>query len=319
MTDAAGAARRQAVDEAGGSVGPRGGGRFTAEATRRGLAEICAAAGVDDTDAIPIKLTVNAVYRLPRAGAVARIATSDAMTHRVPKVVQVARWLAEEGVPAVRLLPGVPAPVRASRWVATLWTDAGTGGPVTCVDLGRVLRRLHRLPPPQPPLPPWDPLDDVRRRLADAEALPDADRAFLENLAADVAEALAGVRYQLGTVVVHGDAHLGNLIRTPAGNVVICDFDSTCVGPAEWDLIPVAVGVERFGFPRQMQADLAATYGFDITRWDGYPVLRAVRELKLVTSILPILGSSPTVAEQFRVRLASLRDKDRTRRWSPYR
>ncbi|MDT3445552.1 MULTISPECIES: phosphotransferase family protein [unclassified Pseudofrankia] len=281
---------------------------------------MCAVAGLDDTDAVALKLTVNSVYRLPRAGAVVRVATSAAMTHRIPKVVQVARWLEDEGVPAVRLLPAVPAPVAAGGAQATIWVDAGPGAPPapTAAELGAALRGLHALAPPRPALPRWDPLDDVRRRMSDAEALPAADRVFLEELVGRVEAGLRTVRYQLPTAVIHGDAHLGNLIRRPDGQVVLCDFDSVSIGPAEWDLIPLAVGATRFAYPPGSHTQLAAAYGVDVTRWDGWPVLRAVRELKLVTSVLPILSSNPTAAAQFRVRLQSLRTGDRTVRWRPY-
>ncbi|SNQ51449.1 Phosphotransferase family protein [Frankia canadensis] len=299
--------------------------RFTAAATRRALGEICARAGLDDADAVLVKRTVNAVYRLPRAGAIVRITGSAAMAHRVAKVVRVARWLAERDVPAVRLMPGVAAPVEAAGRVATVWVDATPlGGPATnplphTGDLAGLLRVLHGLGPPHPPLPPWDPLDDVRRRLSDAEALPADDHRFLEDLAERVGTALGAVRYALPPTLIHGDAHLGNLIRTADQGVLLCDFDATCLGPAEWDLVPVAVGHLRFGRDPRSHRELADQYGFDVTAWAGFPVLRAVRELKLVTSVLPVLGSSATVAAQFRVRLDSLRRGDDAARWSLYR
>ncbi|ABD13756.1 hypothetical protein ThrDRAFT_01228 [Frankia casuarinae] len=299
--------------------------RFTAERTRRALGAICAEAGLDDSDAMLIKRTVNAVYRLPRAGAVVRIIGSAAMAHRVNKVVRVARWLAENHVPAVRLLPGVPAPVTAAGFLATVWADAtppGTppGGPAPdTAELAGALRGLHTLAPPEPPLPCWDPLDDVRRRLSDAEALPGPDRRFLEKMTGRIAAALPTIRYALPRVVIHGDAHLANLVRAADGRALLCDFDATCLGPAEWDLIPVAVGRLRFGHDPQAHLDLARGYDFDVTTWDGFAVLRAVRELKLVTSVVPILGSSATVAAQFRVRMDSLRSGDTGVRWSPYR
>ena len=243
------------------------------------------------------------------------------MAHRLPKVVRVARWLAAEQVPAVRLLPAVPAPVTVGGARATIWVDAGPGGPrpPDGADLGQALRRLHALrPPPGLDLPRWDPMDDVRRRLSDAEALAPADRAFLEARTDEVTAALRTVRYRLPTTVIHGDAHLNNLITTLDGQVLLCDFDSVSLGPAEWDLIPVAVGRLRFGHPPDRHAQLAAGYGVDITTWEGFPVLRAVRELKLVTSVLPILASNPTAAAQFRVRFDSLRAGDSTARWSPY-
>jgi aminoglycoside phosphotransferase (APT) family kinase protein len=117
--------------------------------------------------------------------------------------------------------------------------------------------------------------------------------------------------------LVHGDAHLGNLIQSPAGPVV-CDFDSSSLGPPEWDLTPLAVGVVRFGEPAGRYRELARTYGMDVTRWSGFAVLRAVRELKLITSVLPIIESRPEVrAELFR-RMADVRSGNTSARWARY-
>jgi aminoglycoside phosphotransferase (APT) family kinase protein len=162
------------------------------------------------------------------------------------------------------------------------------------------------------------PLDDVRRRLADAEELDPDDRIFLEQRCDDLEDRLASLRFALPESVVHGDAHLGNLIPSPHGPV-ICDFDSTCIGPREWDLTPIPVGILRFGTPRRWQRQLAKGYGFDVTRWDGFEVLREVRELKLTTSVLPILRSNPDVRTQFSRRLRSFRRGDAATGWAPYR
>ncbi len=332
-------------------------GRFTAAKAWSIVREICTVLGLDDQDAEVIKITANAVFRLPRSGVIIRISGSPAMAYRACKVVQVARWLARHDVPAVRLAPGLPAPLHIDGTVATLWIDAlagprpaeprdqsllerqppagarglvararrsapgepvRTSGPPTASDLAAVLRLIHALPLPIVALPNWDPLDDVRRRLADAEGLADIDRIFLQRMADRLEAALEDVTYELPAGIVHGDAHLGNLIRSPDGRVLACDFDATCYGPTEWDLVPLAVGRLRFDYPPERHALLASEYGFDVTHWSGFEVLRAVRELKLVTSVVPILTSNPRVAAQFAVRLASLRYADESVRWLPY-
>jgi hypothetical protein len=56
-----------------------------------------------------------------------------------------------------------------------------------------------------------------------------------------------------------------------------------------------------------------------VTSWSGFPVLRAVRELKLTTSVLPILRSHPNVREELRRRLADLREGRTGNRWHRYR
>ncbi len=62
-----------------------------------------------------------------------------------------------------------------------------------------------------------------------------------------------------------------------------------------------------------------AEYGFDVTGWSGYPVLRQVRELKLTTSVLPILRSNPAVRDELHRRLADFRAGNTSSTWSPYR
>lgn len=160
-------------------------------------------------------------------------------------------------------------------------------------------------------------MGDVRRRVADAEELDPGDRGFLLDQCAQLGHELGRLRFPLGRSLVHGDAHLGNVLAGPDGPV-LCDFDSACVGPPEWDLTPLAVGVERFGEPRRRYRRFAREYGFDVTDWDGFPVLRRVRELKLTTSVLPILRSYPEVRPELLRRLRDFRLGRHRARWQRY-
>jgi hypothetical protein len=117
--------------------------------------------------------------------------------------------------------------------------------------------------------------------------------------------------------VIHGDAHLGNLIPAP-DHPVLCDFDSTCIGPREWDLTPAAVGALRFDYGPRVHHELSAAYGVDVTTWPGFPVLRRVRELQLVTSVLPLLAANPSLRPQWEHRVATLADPDPEAPWTPY-
>jgi galactose-1-phosphate uridylyltransferase len=51
---------------------------------------------------------------------------------------------------------------------------------------------------------------------------------------------------------------------------------------------------------------------------DGFPVLRAINELKMTTWLMQNIGESEQVAREFRTRLASLRDGEGPRRWRPF-
>jgi aminoglycoside phosphotransferase (APT) family kinase protein len=294
------------------------GGQFSRDHLTEILAGVCATVGLDPVGATLIKCTANAVFRLANAPVVVRIGVSTALRHRVEKVVHVATWLAEHDVPAVRLLQGVPQPVQYDGHVATFWeaVPAGGGRP-RGRDLGKLLRRIHDLPEPASWLPLWRPLADVQARIGEAIELAASDLAFLQERCDEVADMLSRLEFPSAPALVHGDAHLGNLIPSPAGSV-LCDFDSSSLGPPEWDLTPLAVGVVRFGEPAGRYRELVRTYGVDVTRWSGFPVLRAVRELKLITSVLPIIGSRPEVrAELFR-RMADVRSGNTSARWARY-
>ncbi|GAA1967120.1 aminoglycoside phosphotransferase family protein [Amycolatopsis minnesotensis] len=292
-------------------------GRFTRVRLDAALGETCAALGLDAAGAVLLRFTNNAVYALASAPVVVRIVGSHALRHRVHKVVAVAQHFAEHGVPAIRLLPGVGQPLEVGEHLVTVWERVPCRRRATAADLAALLRGVHALPPPRG-LEEWSPLDDVRARISDAEELDAGDRTFLLRRCAEVDAELRDLEFPLVQALVHGDAHPGNVIVGDDGPV-LCDFDSSCVGPPEWDLTPLAVGRERFGDPAGRYRMLADAYGFDVTGWTGFPVLRAARELKLTTSVLPILRSHPRVAGELRRRLDDLRAGRTDTRWARYR
>ncbi|MEV0005611.1 aminoglycoside phosphotransferase family protein [Micromonospora sp. NPDC050980] len=283
------------------------------------LHAICDQVGLESAGARLIKFTNNAVLDLPHEPIVVRIAGSQTVRDRVSKVITVAEWLARHRMPAVRLFPGINQPVEAYGHLATLWWRvSSTGRAPTGAHLGRILRRYHSLPPPETPLPPWRPLVPIRQRIAETDGLPQEVVTFLETKCEQLEEAVARLEYALPAGPIHGDSFLGNLIPGPEG-AVICDFDSAAYGPREWDLTPVAVGELRFGYPGNPQKKLAMTYGFDITGWSGFPIFRQLRELQLVTSVLPVLRGNPSLGDQWRHRMRTFRNGDLDAAWTPYR
>jgi aminoglycoside phosphotransferase (APT) family kinase protein len=170
------------------------------------------------------------------------------------------------------------------------------------------------------PLVRWGPVAGIRRRIASAGQLAREDLAFLQAETDAVAEELVALN-ELEPLqpagLIHGDSFLGNVIVGEDGPL-LCDFDSTCWGPREWDLTPIAVGALRFDYGGDPAARFAAAYGHDVMSWPGFPALRRLRELQLVTSVLPVLAANPGLQPQWRFRVDSLRRADASARWSTY-
>jgi hypothetical protein len=292
-------------------------GRFTEDAMASAMRQVAKQLDVPSDHATLLRLTNNAVYALPHAGLVIRITRSYGLQERVHKVVALAEWFANIDAPTIRLAAG-PQPIVVDELLATAWIYLPQHPPQpTAGDLGAVLRRFHHLGEPPLPLPAWDPVGDARARLGDAEALPEMDREFLVDWCDRLQPRITALNVRAGAGLVHGDAHAGNLLRRDDGQVVLCDFDATCLGPWQVDLVAVAVGEVRFG-RAGAHATLAGAYGYDVTTDPAWALLREARELKMVAAAVPLLASAPGVAHEFTTRLRSIKHNDPTARWTPF-
>lgn len=309
------------------------------------LREVCAQIGADPDRARLVKYTMNAVFVAPPF--VIRLAAGPHAATLARRVLPVAACLEKAGMPTVRLAPGVPSrPIFSGDWVATAWQYVPTvSDEPKPVDLAAPLRALHSLDRLDVALPDWSPVEKFRRRLDAAAALPPEEAAELEHWsrkelgipAADllralhlrcdeVEEDLDRVVWWLPPGVIHGDAHTGNILLVAPGDVgtgrlgpLLCDLDGMCIGPREWDLVPTAHGTTRFGRSPAEYQGFVDTYGVDITTWVGWPVLRRVRELQLVTSTIDALAGRPDVAYELAHRLRSLLANDLETTWRRYR
>ncbi|MEU8114105.1 phosphotransferase [Micromonospora sp. NPDC048947] len=282
------------------------------------MRDIAAALDVSAEGARLLQLTNNAVFALPRSGIVIRIARTHQLLDRVTKVVQLGRWFARIDAPVIRLAPDVEQPVRVGDLVASVWSYVQPSTPAPTVeDLGLVLREFHSLDVGPLALPAWDPVGDARRRLADAEDLDPNDRDFLLKWCDRLEPRLVALSHRQEPKLVHGDAHVGNLLREASGRTVMCDFDATCIGPWQVDLAAVAVGEARFG-GTGLHRGLASAYGYDVTSDQSWTVLREARELKMIAAAVPLISSSPNVAGEFADRLQSVRRNDPEARWKPF-
>ena len=57
----------------------------------------------------------------------------------------------------------------------------------------------------------------------------------------------SAMRFPLVRGLIHGDAHISNLMRAASGEIVLGDWDHVATGPGEWDLVQIHYMHRRFG------------------------------------------------------------------------
>jgi len=182
-------------------------------------------------------------------------------------------------------------------------------------DLGRLLRRLHQLGPPPVPLPAHRPLVSLSRAVESSRVISEDERAWLRDRCAQLLDAYDHLQFVLPRGMIHGDAWRGNLLRD-GHRVVLADWDAASTGPRQIDLIPTMEGV-RFGLPDAQRNAFVAAYGHDIRSWDGYHVLRDIRELSTTSALLRDGHANTVVQRELQIRLQSLRVGD-DQQWASF-
>jgi aminoglycoside phosphotransferase (APT) family kinase protein len=271
---------------------------------------------MDGTGAVLLRHGENAVYRLTHHLVVARIARHADAPRRE---VDVAAWLAHSDFPAVRVCDGPEQLLTIDRRVITWW-DLIVEAPETPTfeDLASVLRRLHDLTPPTTTtLPVFDPMSRLLGRLtAGGASVSKSDREFLIGRQAELHAAYERLSFELEPGPIHGDAHLGNLMRREDGTVVLIDLEAFAWGPREWDASVFAAAYAVFGWMGEAEYRRCVDrYGWDPLTWSGFPTMRAIRELNMTTWLMQRAGESEVVDDEIARRLADLRNDELPRRW----
>jgi Ser/Thr protein kinase RdoA (MazF antagonist) len=286
------------------------------------LGEAAARLGVPVHDARLLRLHSNASFALPSAGLVIRIATSPGALDRVATSIAVTRWLAHRGFPCVIPAGTEDQPLLIGGHVVSVWryvpitdTPAPAGA-----DIGRLLRDLHAQGDPPHPLRRLDdPFASVASTLEEApDSMPQTSRSWLADRIAALRDQWSGMDFPLPAGLIHGDAHLSNLMRAASGEIILGDWDHVASGPREWDLIQICYMHRRFGRAGENDIeDFTAAYGWDIRSWPGLDTLVAIRE---ITGLSPYIRTARTKAfsgRQLAYRLRTLRAGDTAAQWEP--
>ncbi|MEV2279204.1 aminoglycoside phosphotransferase family protein [Nocardiopsis sp. NPDC049922] len=281
----------------------------------RVLETAASAVGLSVAGARPIRLGENALILLPKVG-VARIARPG-QEHAAHREVAVARWLTTCGVPVVRPLD-VDQPVMAEGRAVTFWAELGEHTRGTVTDVAHLLTQLHTLDPPTTlDLGHLDPFVRLRERIDDAHTLDEADREWLTGHLRDLRAAWERLPAGRPWSVVHGDAWVGNVARLTDGSVVLLDLERCSVGPPEWDLVSTAIKATSFPWvDPDDYADFVRTYGYDVHDWEGFTLMRDIRELRMTLYFAQHAPADPAMHVEAQFRLQCLRGDRGSRPWA---
>jgi aminoglycoside phosphotransferase (APT) family kinase protein len=206
--------------------------------------------------------------------------------------------------------------------VVTFWEAVSDSGDeyASVSEVAGLIARLHQMTAPEElNLPALDAFGDAARRIAESRWLSADDRAWMTGELARLRAGYAGLEFALPQGVVHGDASIGNVLRGFQGGPVLSDLDGFAIGAREWDLVQTAIYHDRFGWhTRAEYEDFCRVYGYDLTRWPGYPVLAAVREFVIVTWIVGKAAESGGAAAEAAKRLSALRSGASRKDWRPF-
>ena len=280
--------------------------------------DVLRAAGVLPGRAVEARLLAlgeNAVFAA--GDLVVKVGRAAELLDRARRELDVAAWLADAGVPAVRAAE--PEPLLVEGHPVTVWhrlpDPVRPAGPR---DLAELLRLVHALPAPSFGLPPRDLLSGVERwlRLA-GEAIDPADADFLRERRDGFAVAAAALTPRLAPGPIHGDALPRNVHVGPDGPVLV-DLETVSADLREHDLVVMALSRDRYGLPAEAYDSFTEAYGWDVREWEGCAVLRGARETASCAWVAQHAPTNPGARAEFVRRVASLRDGDEAVRWYPF-
>ncbi|MFN2519695.1 MAG: phosphotransferase enzyme family protein [Candidatus Limnocylindria bacterium] len=277
------------------------------------LARACAVVGLDARGATLLKFGENATYLLSNGTIVARISAGLDLAPQAARELRVTEWLRRHGVPAARPAEAAGQPIVVGDSLVTFWEAVRASlQPPTPEQLAGALLRLHAVPVPDG-LASIDPLWIVERRVRSEGST--AEREVILRRCDQLREAYDRLEFSGSPRVVHGDAHVHNLLRDDAGTVVLMDLEHSGTGPREWDLVPTATHDVLGWRPRGEYRAFAEAYGVDVTTSPTFGVMNAMRELLMLSFLMRRARSDTRVAAEVRRRVVTIRDDIVPRGW----
>lgn len=282
------------------------------------LDAVCGTLGLNPRGARMLPSRSNAVFHLPAEAVVVRLSSATPINEaRAALVVSVTRWIADHGGPALAPTPH-PQPVRKAGSVATLWPYLPSPNTPKARDLAGAVRELHHLDAQPPPLPEHQPLARLHEALdldtaRDQPVLPTDTREWLLARAAQRQNAYDTISAPLGRGLIHADVQPDNLLQNHAGRWLLIDWDRASHGPRELDL---AFAVpDHFHDSDTERTEFSVAYGYDITTWTGWTLIRDLTELHSLAGYVRRATTNPAARDELHRRIDSLVTNERSVMW----
>ncbi|MGW7572397.1 phosphotransferase family protein [Streptomyces sp. NPDC054765] len=291
-------------------------GGFDEAELRRVLDQACSAVGLNPKGARLLRGHTNAVVHLSTAPVVVKVARRGSKFENVQRTAKFVQWLMDRGFPTSPLHPVGDQPLDIDGHAVTYWTYLPQPEhSLSAAQIAKPLFALHSLPIPPFTLPALDNLRAIRLSIHGITALSDETKLFLADRADHLEEALHTVEYVLPKGVVQGDPQHRNALFD-GDETVLCDWDTVAVGQPEWDLVTLEIHCRRFGYSHDHYKDFADTYGFDVTRWPHFPILRDIRELRMIATNARKISHAPLSRGEIQRRITGLHREDTSLRWN---
>ena len=280
------------------------------------LQDACARTGLNASDAVSLHQHAATLYLFEADRVVLRLNSDTDDRARAHTVVQLTRWLTRQDFPSVAPAD-IEQPLDVDGHTVTFWRyyPQPDRPKPTADHLGTILRRLHPLPAPPVQLSPYQPLKNLGDSVTASTSLPLEDRTWLLARRTELLEKYAQLDFPLGYGWIHGDAYPGNTLWD-GDRALLGDWDEVGTGPRELDLVNTHQGA-RFGRSRAERDAFTRAYGYDVTAWPGFPVLREMRDLHTLGSYIRLADTgNEQAATQLRSRIATLKNGDVNALWN---
>jgi Phosphotransferase enzyme family len=280
------------------------------------LREACSRTGLDPSDAVPLHQHAATLYLFKAHRVVVRLNHDIDDRRRARTVVEITRWLTRQGFPSVAPTD-VDQPLDVGDYTVTFWRyyPQNDRPKPTAGHLGTILRHLHALPTPPVELPPYQPLKNFSDSVAASTSLSTHDRAWLLTRGTELLGEYERLDFPLGDGWIHGDAYPGNTLWDH-DRALLGDWDEVGTGPRELDLVNTHQGA-RFGRPQAERDAFTTAYGYDVTAWPGFLVLREMRDLHTLGSYIRLADvGNKQAATELGFRIDTLQRGDIDARWN---